>query len=66
MAKATLKTREEARKLFLTGVMADARLTATKAEASTIGKIGAVVNALVWLILIGLAIGWGIRLFQKA
>jgi uncharacterized membrane protein YkvA (DUF1232 family) len=53
-------------KLIPAGVMADARLTATKAESSTIGKIGAVVIALVWLILIGLATSWGIRMFQKA
>ena len=48
------------------GVMADARLTATNAEGGTIGKVGAVVIALVWLVLLGFAIDWGIRFFQKA
>ena len=52
-------------KLIPAGVMADARLTETKAEGDAIGKIGAVVIALVWLILVGLAIGWGIRLIKK-
>jgi uncharacterized membrane protein YkvA (DUF1232 family) len=53
-------------KLIPAGVMADARLSATKAEGGTIGKAGAVVIALVWLVLLGLAISWGIRFFQKA
>lgn len=52
-------------KLIPAGVMAEARLTATKAEGSPLGKIGAVVIALVWLALLGLAIGWGIRLVKK-
>jgi uncharacterized membrane protein YkvA (DUF1232 family) len=53
-------------KLIPAGVMAEARLTAAKAEGSTLGKIGAAVIILVWLALLGLAIGWGIRFFQKA
>jgi uncharacterized membrane protein YkvA (DUF1232 family) len=53
-------------KLIPAGVMADARLTVTKAEGSTLGKVAAVVIALVWLALFGLAIGWGIRFFRKA
>jgi uncharacterized membrane protein YkvA (DUF1232 family) len=53
-------------KLIPAEVMAEARLTATKAEGGTIGKAGAVVIALIWLVLLGLAIGWGIRFFQKA
>jgi uncharacterized membrane protein YkvA (DUF1232 family) len=52
-------------KLIPSGVMADARLTATKVEGEKIGKAGAVVIVLVWLALLGLAIGWGIRFFQK-
>jgi uncharacterized membrane protein YkvA (DUF1232 family) len=52
-------------KLIPVGVMTDARLTATKAEGGTIGKLGAAVIALIWLILLGLAIAWGIRFFQK-
>ena len=53
-------------KLIPAEVMADARLTATEAEREPIGKAGAIVIALVWLILFGLAINWGIRFFQKA
>jgi uncharacterized membrane protein YkvA (DUF1232 family) len=53
-------------KLIPAGVIADARLTATKVEGGAIGKAGALVIALVWLALLGLAIGWGIRFFQKA
>jgi uncharacterized membrane protein YkvA (DUF1232 family) len=52
--------------LIPAGVMAEARLTATEAEGGMIGKAGAVVIALVWLALLGLVIGWGIRFFQKA
>jgi uncharacterized membrane protein YkvA (DUF1232 family) len=52
-------------KLIPAAVMADARLMATKAEGETIGKAGAVVIALVWLALLGLAIGWGIWFFRK-
>ena len=52
-------------KLIPAGVMADARLTATKAEGNAIGKVGAMLIVLVWLILVGLAIGWGIRLIKK-
>jgi uncharacterized membrane protein YkvA (DUF1232 family) len=53
-------------KLIPAGVMTEARLTATKAEGAKIGKAGAVLVVLVWLVLLGLAIGWGIRFFQKA
>jgi uncharacterized membrane protein YkvA (DUF1232 family) len=52
-------------KLIPAAVMAEARLTATKAEDSMFGKVGAVIIALVWLALIGLAVSWGIRFFQK-
>jgi hypothetical protein len=52
-------------KLVPADVMADARLTATKAEGGMFGKVGAVIIALVWLALIGLAVSWGIRFFQK-
>lgn len=52
-------------KLIPAGVMADARLAATKADGRTLGKAGAVVIALVWLALLGLAIGWGLSLINK-
>jgi len=52
-------------KLIPAPVMAEARLAATKAEGSMFGKVGAVIIALVWLALIGLAVSWGIRLFKK-
>jgi uncharacterized membrane protein YkvA (DUF1232 family) len=53
-------------KLIPAGVMTEARLTARQAEGSVIGKAGAVIITLVWLALLGLAIGWGMRFFQKA
>ena len=52
-------------KLIPAEVMADARLAATKAEGGAIGKAGAVVIALIWLTLLGLAIGLGIRLIKN-
>ncbi|RPH62245.1 MAG: DUF1232 domain-containing protein [Chloroflexi bacterium] len=52
-------------KLIPAGVMEEARLTATLAGGSQIGKIGGVVIALVWILLIGLAIGWIVRFFQN-
>jgi len=52
-------------KLIPARVMAEARLAATQAEGSAVGKAGAVVIILVWLALLGLAIGWGIRLTKK-
>jgi uncharacterized membrane protein YkvA (DUF1232 family) len=53
-------------KLIPAEVLAEARVMATRAEGDTLGKVGAVVIALVWLGLLGLAIGWGVRFFQKA
>jgi uncharacterized membrane protein YkvA (DUF1232 family) len=52
-------------KLIPPEVMADARLTATKAEGGSIGKVGAAVIALVWMVILGLAIDWGIRLSKS-
>lgn len=52
-------------KMIPAEVMAEARLSATKAEGSTLGKVGALVIAIVWLVLIALVISWGIHFFQK-
>lgn len=52
-------------KLIPVEVMADARLTATKAERGMLGKVGGLVIGLIWLALLGLAIGWGMRLIKK-
>jgi uncharacterized membrane protein YkvA (DUF1232 family) len=53
-------------KLIPAEVMADARLTARKAEGGTLGKVGGLVIGLIWLAILGLAIGWGIRFFRKS
>ena len=53
-------------KLIPAEVMAEARLAADKAEGEKIGRVGAVVIALVWLGLLGLVIAWGLRFFHKA
>jgi uncharacterized membrane protein YkvA (DUF1232 family) len=52
-------------KLIPAEVMAEARLTATKAEGGVFGKVGAVIIALLWVALLALAISWAVRFFQK-
>lgn len=46
-------------------VMEQARQTATKSEGGWVGAAGGAVIVLVWLILLGLAIRWGLGFFQK-
>jgi uncharacterized membrane protein YkvA (DUF1232 family) len=53
-------------KLIPAEVMADACLAAIKAEGETLAKVGGLVIGLIWLAILGLAIGWGIRFFRNS
>ena len=46
-------------------VLADARLSAVKSSGKALGKIGAGIIVLVWLLLIGIVVWWAGRFFQK-
>jgi len=51
-------------KMIPAEVMSEARSTAAQADGETLGKAGAIIIALIWLTLLGLALSWGIHFFQ--